>query len=225
MTKRMSRITIDLHVEGASIAGRVTSDGSGSPFSGWLGLFAVIDRLVADDRPESHPSTRPTFGEPLHRRAGTGRTLDGQNGSCRFLITGPESAGSYTCVETSVPPGQTISTQVHRDAEQTFYVLEGQGTFALGTEVVAASTGDFLNVPRGCPHGFHNDGSIPARLLTTFVPARIEAAPDAGSDPTDSSARDPFVGSEAWLDRELGPADRPPTDPDQGPASTPGGAR
>jgi hypothetical protein len=49
MLTQPKHIAIDVHVDGEEISG-VASDGTGrpTPFLGWVGLFAALDRLLAD---------------------------------------------------------------------------------------------------------------------------------------------------------------------------------
>ena len=46
--------------------------------------------------------------------------------------------------------------------------------FRLGDDAVTAGVGDFVNVPRGIVHNFHNASDAPARMILTFTPAGIE---------------------------------------------------
>lgn len=63
MTPRSLRITVDFDIDGEAFAGRVTADGSVRGFSGLLGLFTVIEGLVAEDG----PGDRPEFDSPSDR--------------------------------------------------------------------------------------------------------------------------------------------------------------
>jgi mannose-6-phosphate isomerase-like protein (cupin superfamily) len=63
---------------------------------------------------------------------------------------------------------------IHRREDETFYVLEGTCTFRLGDERITAGPGDFINVPRGMVHCFHNDGTEATRLILTFTPGGME---------------------------------------------------
>jgi quercetin dioxygenase-like cupin family protein len=113
-------------------------------------------------------------GELLHRASGTGRAYWGPGDVYVFLVTGEESGGSYFAMEALVPTGGGPPLHIHRNEDETFYVLEGQVTFRLGDETVLAGPGDFVNVPRGTVHCFRNDGSDAARIVLTFTPAGIE---------------------------------------------------
>lgn len=91
-----------------------------------------------------------------------------------FLVTGDESGGAYFAMEAVVPPGGGPPRHIYRNEDETFYVLDGDVTFRLGDERIVAGPGDFLHVPRGTVHCFHNAGDGVARLVLTFTPAGIE---------------------------------------------------
>ncbi len=120
----------------------------------------------------STPAT--DHGRLLHRPSGSGLAFWGPGDSYRFLVTGAESGGAYFAMEAIVPPGGGPPPHIHRNEDETFYVLEGEVEFLLGDRIVTGSAGDFVSVPRGTVHRFHNAGSARARLILTFTPAGIE---------------------------------------------------
>jgi quercetin dioxygenase-like cupin family protein len=128
-----------------------------------------------------------TRSELLHRRSGSGKVLWGPGDLYTFLVTGEESGGCYFAMEALVPPGGGPPPHIHRHEDETFYMLEGECSFRLGQESVLASRGDFVNVPRGTVHCFHNNGTEPARIILTFTPAGIEKFFEETLEP----ARDP----------------------------------
>jgi quercetin dioxygenase-like cupin family protein len=113
-------------------------------------------------------------GELLHRPPGDGATYWGPGDLYRFLVTGEETGGAYFAMEALVPPGGGPPPHIHRNEDETFYVVEGEVDFRLGDDVITAGVGDFVNVPRGSVHCFHNAGSAPMRMILTFTPAGIE---------------------------------------------------
>jgi quercetin dioxygenase-like cupin family protein len=110
----------------------------------------------------------------LHRAAGTGPTFRGPGDLYTFLVTGRETGGAYFAMEAFIPPGGGPPPHVHRDEDETFYVLEGTPTIVLGDRRVAARPGDFVSVPRGSVHHFVNEAADTARMILTFTPAGIE---------------------------------------------------
>ena len=120
------------------------------------------------------PSTILAAPRLLHRPSGSGDTYWGPGDLYRFLVTGEETGGAYFAMEAVVPPGGGPPPHVHRNEDETFYVVEGQTDIRLGDQVVRAREGDFVNVPRGAVHCFHNAGTAPMRMILTFTPAGIE---------------------------------------------------
>ena len=110
----------------------------------------------------------------LHRPSAAGDMFWGPGDMYRFLVTGAETGGAYFVMEAVVPPGGGPPPHIHRNEDETFYVAAGECDFLLGDETITAGAGDFVNIPRGALHRFHNAGSAPARLILTFTPANIE---------------------------------------------------
>ena len=110
----------------------------------------------------------------IHRPAETGPMFWGPGDRYRFLVTGEETGGAYFAMEALVPQGGGPPPHVHRNEDETFYVVEGLVDFRLGDELISAGPGDFVSVPRGRVHNFHNSAAATARLILTFTPAGIE---------------------------------------------------
>jgi len=117
---------------------------------------------------------KTSAGELLHRPYGSGATYWGPGDMYRFLVTGAESGGAYFAMEAFVPPGGGPPPHIHRNEDETFYIVEGSCDIRLGDELITAGVGDFVNVPRGAVHNFHNSGDAPMRMILTFTPAGIE---------------------------------------------------
>jgi quercetin dioxygenase-like cupin family protein len=130
----------------------------------------------------------------LHRPNGTGAAFWGPGDRYTFLVTGEETDGAYFVMEAWVPPGGGPGPHIHTREDETFYVLEGEVEFLLGDDVITAGPGDFVSVPRGTVHRFHNASDVTARLVLTFTPAGIEGffeealdqAPPDGEDVPDN---------------------------------------
>ena len=73
-----------------------------------------------------------------------------------------------------IAPGRHLETHVHADEDDAFYILEGEMTFELGDDSVAATPGTFVLVPPGVPHAFTNHGSRPVRMLNLHAPAGFD---------------------------------------------------
>ena len=66
-----------------------------------------------------------------------------------------------------MPPGGGPPPHIHRNEDETFYIVEGQIDFLLGDETVTGGPGDFVNVPRGTVHRFRNSGTSAAKMILT----------------------------------------------------------
>ncbi len=92
-----------------------------------------------------------------------------------FLATGAETGGRFSVVEeigrrdASAPP----PLHIHTREEEYFYVIEGEMTFFVGDETIAAPAGTFVRLPRGVPHTFVI-ATQEVRMLNICTPAGFE---------------------------------------------------
>jgi mannose-6-phosphate isomerase-like protein (cupin superfamily) len=115
-----------------------------------------------------------TKSQIVYRRAETGPAFWGPGDRYTFLVTGEETGGAYFVMEALVPPGGGPPPHIHRNEDETFYMVEGECSIMVGDKMVRARAGDFVNVPRGTVHCFSNEGSVTARMIVTFTPAGME---------------------------------------------------
>jgi mannose-6-phosphate isomerase-like protein (cupin superfamily) len=85
---------------------------------------------------------------------------------------GTLTGGGVAIIETELAPSLFSPPQhIHRSIEEIFYVLEGELTFKVCEEVICASVGTQVTIPRGVPHTFYNSSDKPVRFTNTLVPA------------------------------------------------------
>lgn len=129
---------------------------------------------------------------PLHVPAGSRPASWIREHEFRFLASADDTGGTYSAMEIVSPPGSGPNPHVHEEAEEAFYVLDGDLTFHVGNQSVEVSTGDFVHVPRGTIHHF-TVGARPARYLAIYAPAGEErkfqevglpVEPAKGADPS-----------------------------------------
>lgn len=117
-----------------------------------------------------------------HRIGGSGMTLK----------VGAERSRLWSTFEAEVAPGFDVGAHLHQEAEELFYILDGEldllafeprvrtaGDWqawesASGARVVRGGPGSVMFVPAGCPHAFANPGPAPARMLFSVAPAGHE---------------------------------------------------
>jgi glyoxylate utilization-related uncharacterized protein len=77
-------------------------------------------------------------------------------------------------LENVIAPGDGPPLHTHANEDESWYVLEGDLRFRLGSELRGAPAGSFVFVPRGTPHCFQNVGRQDARILVMFTPSGME---------------------------------------------------
>lgn len=119
---------------------------------------------------------------------GAGRAL---GASGMTLKVGADRSERWSCFEVSVAPGFDVGAHRHAEAEEIFYVLDGEldlldldpiemtGDWrtwrsAAGEGVVRAGPGSLMYVPSGRAHAFANPGRTPVRMLFLVTPSGHE---------------------------------------------------
>jgi mannose-6-phosphate isomerase-like protein (cupin superfamily) len=86
-----------------------------------------------------------------------------------------DTGGSFSVHDNVIPAGSPGPLpHLHRDHEETFYVLEGDLTVRVGKQKISAPTGSFVVIPRGVVHQPSNPGIVPTRVLLIFSPSGME---------------------------------------------------
>jgi quercetin dioxygenase-like cupin family protein len=105
------------------------------------------------------------------RAAGEGFAVENPvGGVLRFAITGEESAGAATVIETIAAPGEGPPLHVH-EQDEVIYVLDGRFRIKLGDVLRDAEAGAFVWIPRHVPHTWRNIGDGEARFVAAVMPA------------------------------------------------------
>jgi quercetin dioxygenase-like cupin family protein len=108
----------------------------------------------------------------IHRGPGEGRAVRNPvGGLATFKLSGEETDGRLTAIESVAAPGEGPPLHQHDDADEVLYVAEGTFRFQLGDEVKPAPAGTIVYVTRGLTHTWQNVGDEPGRLLVFFSPA------------------------------------------------------
>jgi mannose-6-phosphate isomerase-like protein (cupin superfamily) len=106
---------------------------------------------------------------------GEGLVVGGSGGTPTTIkLPGADVGGAYALLEMEVPPSNGPRLHVHHDADEAFYVLDGELTIRVGDVEQRAPAGALILVPRGEPHRFANRGDRPARAIFIFSPAGPE---------------------------------------------------
>jgi mannose-6-phosphate isomerase-like protein (cupin superfamily) len=90
------------------------------------------------------------------------------------LISGGQTGGALCLFENRSDGRTQTPIHVHRDDDETLYVLEGQLTAVLDGEARTLSPGESLFLKRGIPHQLMNPGDQPVRYILIGTPSVFE---------------------------------------------------
>ena len=107
-----------------------------------------------------------------------------------FKLVGKDTEGALTVAEVTAGPDLGPPPHIHRDSDESFYILEGSFDFSLAGRVFTAGAGAFVHLPRGVVHTHRAGGGASARALVMQSPAGVERfIEEAGKPATDPSVR------------------------------------
>jgi quercetin dioxygenase-like cupin family protein len=89
-------------------------------------------------------------------------------------VDGTASEERYALVEIAAPAGDQSPLHLHRDADEAFYVVDGELTLWAGDRQVVLRAGESFNAPRGIAHAYRVTSDGPARWITSVSPAGFE---------------------------------------------------
>jgi mannose-6-phosphate isomerase-like protein (cupin superfamily) len=96
-------------------------------------------------------------------------------GRMMLKVRDGDTGGSFSVHDNIMPAGSPGPLpHLHRNHEETFYVLEGELTVRVGERRFTAPVGSFVVIPRGVVHQPSNPGTEPTRVLLIFSPSGME---------------------------------------------------
>jgi oxalate decarboxylase/phosphoglucose isomerase-like protein (cupin superfamily) len=108
------------------------------------------------------------------------------------LLVGADQGAAFSAFEAVVQPGFDVGAHWHDEAQEMFYVIDGEldllafepvgpagpdwrrWTSKTGQTVFRGGPGSFMYVPAGCPHAFFNPGQTSVRMLFCVAPSGHE---------------------------------------------------
>lgn len=136
------------------------------------------------------PSTG--VGAPFSTPPGAGTSIWHTDTLFRFTALSQDTGGRLTAWEQLLPAGSSPPLHVHHDADEAWYVLDGELTFQVVEHTWTAATGTFVWAPRGLAHSFRVE-SPSARLLGLALPGGFDRFVQATGRPASSATLPPAV--------------------------------
>ena len=112
---------------------------------------------------------------------GEGKTVLVPGHKITHKLLGEDTGGAFSLLEVELT-GDGPPQHIHKNEDESFYVLEGEVQFLLGEHISIAKAGTFVNIPRGTRHAFGRVNMKNAKLLATFTPAGLEKFFDEAVD-------------------------------------------
>jgi mannose-6-phosphate isomerase-like protein (cupin superfamily) len=103
---------------------------------------------------------------------GRGRQIDLGDFAMTVKASEDDTAGAFSLLEATEPPGFGPPMHIHHDAAEAFYVLDGEYLIFLDDRQFTCPTGSFIYIPAGLRHGFRV-GNVPSRKLNLYSPAAM----------------------------------------------------
>jgi mannose-6-phosphate isomerase-like protein (cupin superfamily) len=77
---------------------------------------------------------------------------------------------NQTLAEARLPPGGATTPHRHVKTEEVYYILEGQATMRVGSELRQVGPGDAVAIPPGAIHQITNSGDSVLKFLCCCAP-------------------------------------------------------
>jgi mannose-6-phosphate isomerase-like protein (cupin superfamily) len=137
----------------------------------------------------------------------------------RLLASSDTTRGRSTTFDELFPEGVVAPPHVHDEAEEAFFVLEGDLVFTLGDDdrEITAPPGTYVYIPPGTRHSFRC-GSTVGRVYNTLVPGGFDHGITDNGTPAPQVQMPPPGTSALTVWEQIAPG-RPPV-PAQGQQST-----
>jgi quercetin dioxygenase-like cupin family protein len=107
-------------------------------------------------------------------RPGEGERTEFLGHTFTFKAGAADTAGAFSVIEIVQRRGGEPPLHVHHREDEAFYLLEGEMTFHVGDQRLAATAGSFVFLPRDVPHSFTVGGNGQARVLQLASPPGLE---------------------------------------------------
>ena len=134
--------------------------------------------------------SQPSVTEGVHLGRGAGKAFWLLTDLFTFKVVGDDTNGALTVAELAAGPELGPPPHIHRNSDESFYILEGTFDFSLAGQAFSADAGAFVHLPRGVVHTHRAGGGASARALVIQSPAGVERfIEEAGTPATDVSVR------------------------------------
>lgn len=132
-------------------------------------LASVLDTNISELTAEHWDEDLPVL--PAAQRSAKSFTRRNKAGGIQLeALTKAQKGGLLQGNIHIVAPGVASDGLIEHPGEEMGYVLQGSIEMTIGDKVYALETGDAFHFPSNLPHGYHNKGTVEARILWVNTP-------------------------------------------------------
>jgi mannose-6-phosphate isomerase-like protein (cupin superfamily) len=91
-----------------------------------------------------------------------------------YKATFEDTAGAYSLAVETTPPGGGLPLHVHHNEDEAMYILGGEYEIQCGNQLIRATSGTFVFLPRDVPNKYRNITDLPATFLYITSPGGFE---------------------------------------------------
>lgn len=108
-------------------------------------------------------------------------------------LTSAQSEGGFYLGEAVFGPHGGSPRHLHRYEDEILHILQGAIEVRLDTEILRASAGGIIFLPKNVPHAFHNPLDTPLRMMVHTIPGGLEGYFDEVDAALQDGSFDPEV--------------------------------
>jgi mannose-6-phosphate isomerase-like protein (cupin superfamily) len=167
-------------------------------------LLARTGEHSPNSRRECDVSQEPLAQGGIHQAKGQGKSYWLLTDLHTFKAVGADTNGAFVAAELMAGPALGPPPHIHRNADETFYILEGIFEFSLAGKAFTAQAGSYVYLPKGVVHTHRAGGGAPAKALVMQVPAGVEHFIMEAGKPAPDTSQTPPVPDMSDLQKIVG---------------------
>jgi mannose-6-phosphate isomerase-like protein (cupin superfamily) len=132
-------------------------------------LPVIILTLIIGCAEKSKEETTSPANRGYVLKQNQGIFLAGWDSSTIVKVSPEQGSQTDITVVQKIQPGKGTGLHAHRDADEIFYVMEGNGTAVIDTIAYDIEAGDFIFIPKNADHKIRNYDSTGILKLVFFM--------------------------------------------------------
>jgi mannose-6-phosphate isomerase-like protein (cupin superfamily) len=119
-----------------------------------------------------------------------GRRFNVMGAIMTYKATADDTGGAYSLAVETTPPHSGLPLHVHSREDEAMYILDGEYEIQCGDQILRATAGTFVFLPRAIPNRYQNIRETPSTFLHIASPGGFERLVEETSQLTTSGPPD-----------------------------------